>query len=576
MRKLVAFALVMLLAGGALAPVARAQEKPASDKKPDTKLPWNPFEDAWPGDWSSVVLHPSGAVYTWRVVEVTHSGVTVTLESNGTALWEDPHLFRRSEMPTVEEVFGIAGITELKKSEATLKIGDRTFATTKLSFKAVPIEGAKQTGTLTLCRAASGSGLMAMNVETEQGGETQTWSAELLGFGIKSFCTFGKSPDEPHKAERSEDKAVEDAPGIYRLRGKYLVHSSAATASSVIEFPLPIVIGSEVPLRWEVKATPASRVKTWKAYERKPGDWVARVELADLAAGDSFHLDWEADVLCGPSTFEPLPADVPLEKLAEVPEEAKKWLTPTRCVQSDFARFTAISRELVGESTSLTDLTGRIVEKLRFVLAHEQGQAPDLSAIEALDKRGSCTSAANLAAALFRSCGIPARIVAGYATWYGPHQTHSIVEFYFPGRGWVPLESTWGRTPWPWSQQMHVALVYPEDENASKLRPTGAEGVPYLSVTETPGDEGALVLEGKIPDHEGCDHEAVRSHPFAAKDAGFAKTLELARTTWKDWLSLAAKGPVPEDDEAARRPLADCHDAKALRAELKKVIFRLR
>jgi len=90
-----------------------------------------------------------------------------------------------------------------------------------------------------------------------------------------------------------------------------------------------------------------------------------------------------------------------------------------------------------------------------------------LDAVTALTHRGSCTSNANLVAALFRASGVPARVLAVYPTNGQPLQTHYIVEYFVPGYGWVWAESSIARTPWEPYKEVVVNVVYPEDEDRS-------------------------------------------------------------------------------------------------------------
>jgi hypothetical protein len=71
-------------------------------------------------------------------------------------------------------------------------------------------------------------------------------------------------------------------------------------------------------------------------------------------------------------------------------------------------------------------------ERAGTIFFNAQRRAKDLTAVEALEGRGSCTSCAKLVAALLRACNIPARVVAGYPSWTGPLQAHYIVEAYVP------------------------------------------------------------------------------------------------------------------------------------------------
>ena len=82
-----------------------------------------------------------------------------------------------------------------------------------------------------------------------------------------------------------------------------------------------------------------------------------------------------------------------------------------------------------------------MLARMRLIYRNASGRVDALTATEALTKRGSCTSCANLGAALLRAQGIPARIVAGYPTWCGALQTHYVVEYWLPQGGWRLLES---------------------------------------------------------------------------------------------------------------------------------------
>jgi hypothetical protein len=170
--------------------------------------------------------------------------------------------------------------------------------------------------------------------------------------------------------------------------------------------------------------------------------------------------------------------------------------------------------------------------------------------VEALDKQGSCTSCANLVAAVLRACGVPARIVAGYPSWSGPLQTHYIVEAYVPEYGWYPIESTMGRSPWPNDQQALVAIIPPrhEDQAMAGARVGVAGGVPYLSLTELPGNDGYCIAVGAIEDAAGCDHQCRAIQGLEGTNKQWKLANAAARTKWRAWLDdtpkLSAKGQL--------------------------------
>jgi hypothetical protein len=70
-----------------------------------------------------------------------------------------------------------------------------------------------------------------------------------------------------------------------------------------------------------------------------------------------------------------------------------------------------------------------------------------------------------LTATLLRASGIPARIVASYPSWWGPLQTHYIVEAYMPEYGWYSIESTMCQSPWPNTHQVNFAIIPPQHED---------------------------------------------------------------------------------------------------------------
>jgi hypothetical protein len=111
-----------------------------------------------------------------------------------------------------------------------------------------------------------------------------------------------------------------------------------------------------------------------------------------------------------------------------------------------------------------------------------------LDALAALQCGGSCTNKANLAAALLRARGIPARTVAHMPTWSTlPLYEHWLTEFWVPGTGWLALDPALGR--WDPDRRTRVVLSVANsaDENRA-FEPLHERfvmpGAPYASVAE--------------------------------------------------------------------------------------------
>ncbi|MBC7773298.1 MAG: transglutaminase domain-containing protein, partial [Pyrinomonadaceae bacterium] len=227
---------------------------------------------------------------------------------------------------------------------------------------------------------------------------------------------------------------------------------------------------------------------------------------------------------------------------AEWPAAARPWLASTVCVQAADDRIRAIATELRSDSTDVIAIIDATLKRAGEIFASQTEQCRSLDAVSALKQRGSCTSRANLVAAILRASGVPARVLAGYPAWSGPLQTHYIVEAYIPAYGWYPIESTKLAKGWNRHQQVQVAIIPPQYEDRSGMRPGIAKGVPFLSLTERGEGSAAYVTLGTLgTSNLGCDHEArpVRNLPIDAPAGEWTALLNAARPRWEAWLASA-------------------------------------
>ena len=102
----------------------------------------------------------------------------------------------------------------------------------------------------------------------------------------------------------------------------------------------------------------------------------------------------------------------------------------------------------------LSTLTADVVQKSSWVLKN---------------KEGVCDELTNLFISMVRSIGIPARFVSGMAytnidgTW-GPH---AWAEVYFPDKGWIPFDVTYGQLGW--IDPSHIKIAVTEDSGESSV-----------------------------------------------------------------------------------------------------------
>jgi transglutaminase-like putative cysteine protease len=176
-------------------------------------------------------------------------------------------------------------------------------------------------------------------------------------------------------------------------------------------------------------------------------------------------------------------------------------------------------------------------------------------AVQALDHMGSCVSSANLAAALLRANGIPARVLGGYPSWAsGPMQCHFIVEAFVPGYGWFPLEPTQGRAPVRPSDQVQVSIVPPEYEDLRAVdRTSGVPGLLYLSISETLGDARAFWVFGALDRELGAAVAVTQPQRYARDASEWEQAFRAARARWAAWL---AQKPALDAGGVLHTPLA--------------------
>ncbi len=105
----------------------------------------------------------------------------------------------------------------------------------------------------------------------------------------------------------------------------------------------------------------------------------------------------------------------------------------------------------------LSTLTAEIVQPSSWVLKNKQGVCDELT---------------NLFISMVRSLGIPARYVSGmaYTNTLNDWGPHAWAEVYFPDKGWVPFDVTYGQLGWV--DPTHIPLKYSLDSGEPSVQYT--------------------------------------------------------------------------------------------------------
>lgn len=187
----------------------------------------------------------------------------------------------------------------------------------------------------------------------------------------------------------------------------------------------------------------------------------------------------------------------PLAKEKGGASDFAEWTHSSACVQSDDPEIKSKAEELQSGTDDLETYVRRATE----FCAKNKGLPGEkffsLDAARALKCGGSCTSRANLAAALLRARGIPARTVAHLPAWgRSGFFEHWLVEYWHPKSGWVWVEPTLNKLqPAPnFVVVLAVSNIADEDRafDPYQIRYV-MPGAAYLSVLELPAELAQVI-----------------------------------------------------------------------------------
>jgi len=147
--------------------------------------------------------------------------------------------------------------------------------------------------------------------------------------------------------------------------------------------------------------------------------------------------------------------------------DSRRYLEPTLAAPSVLKEIRDLANEINKGSTSEEQTIARLLAWMDANIAKEA--IDSFSAADVLHaRRAECQGHAYLFAAFARALGIPARIVNGiaYSGEHGGFLYHSWNEAWIAGRGWQPVDATFGQAH---ADATHVKLI--EGESAAELLP---------------------------------------------------------------------------------------------------------
>lgn len=276
---------------------------------------------------------------------------------------------------------------------------------------------------------------------------------------------------------------------IAHVEGNYIFRAGEKTGIESVVIPIPFPFSTQTPIYLDIAANPFELVSKLTVEQGNYGNALIRLVIEPMDSGQDFSLDW----VCPVFIVNQLDwKQISKQGENDCREEVQTFLSQSSCVQTENARIKSTAASLKSPSN---DTLQTIRNVLDFI--QEQKTIWDLKyhsfdALEALQHGGSCVSSANLATALLRANGIPARILATHPTWFPRHQTHYAVEAFVESE-WIFMDPARGKYPDSLCQNPVVAVIDIQAENKSVSRwQYPIWGVPYLSLPEklTSGDIG--------------------------------------------------------------------------------------
>jgi len=317
--------------------------------------------------------------------------------------------------------------------------------------------------------------------------------------------------------------------------------------------PLPLDHGVQVPLYVELTVEPEGLVSAVEYSVDEIGNLGAILVFAPDAQQVGAVVRWDAVVL----TLEQ--EEAALAEFYAPIVEPDTWLADTPVVQMSHEGIAGASADAV---MGLDDLEEQMVALLGISSSsiYLQGMPDGLDAANAFESHmGSCTSFANLGAALGRAAGIPTRTIANYLVGMS-QQTHSINEFYLgPDKGWrlVEPQSTAASVPGDYAVVVRVDWPDPDEGPAAmESTPWSYPGVPLLSLVRPLAAHArfkSLIFTEHFPDCDTCDNRADYQAPLEGEAAKVRAAFDDARALWQESLTAwTTTGPDPSELEKRR------------------------
>jgi len=238
----------------------------------------------------------------------------------------------------------------------------------------------------------------------------------------------------------------------------------------------------QYPIFFEIKKDTSLKLKKYEiSDDTNEPNKIIKFSFLSLKKNEEIRLHFEYFVIVKNTDYEYLPNHIEMTKKSNFSENVKKWMQPTKSVQSDNIFIKLKAYGIKSFTKNLLNFTHKLSYKICFhrpiisyinlILGNKflnKKYWPYLTdAISCYFFGGTCAARTNLEVAIFRACNVPARILIGTTLYYHGKKwcdaQHYFFEYYTLEHDWIRGMS--GRVPYEPKNCIILRINYPEDEN---------------------------------------------------------------------------------------------------------------
>ena len=317
------------------------------------------------------------------------------------------------------------------------------------------------------------------------------------------------------------------SPTYYKVTLTEHIFNDGSEASMNITFDTTMFAHSQ----WQFAAFAGANMPLKTMYVDEENNWHGVFDVGDLQPGQSKSLNIELIYI--ENIYTPDISKDDVGTIVDVPAGLSPYLEAREYWEVDNLIIQQKANDVVGSETNAYEVARRIVEYVSGYVTYVVTPQRKGALLTLSSGWGDCDCFSDLAVALSRAAGLPARIDLGWG--YQENLVgHAWVEFYLPGKGWQPADPTWAKTSGDYLFKLDPIRILryvrgiSSSESASSYtwydaRPSvGDENENIVSLTKS---EAAQALVQAAENTIGVANDLLASHP----DEALSQELNLAR-----------------------------------------------